>query len=64
MSMPGTTNSWDSQCDFVSHIKGAQDSVYMYSGDRWEKPDPRREGDYVWLPMTFNGAVPVVNTRS
>jgi hypothetical protein len=61
MSMPGTTNSWDSQCDFVSHIKGAKDSVYMYCGDRWEKPDPRREGDYVWLPMTFNGAVPVVN---
>ena len=61
MSMPGTTNSWDSQCDFVSHIKGAQDSVYMYCGDRWEKPDPRREGDYVWLPMTFNSAVPVVN---
>jgi hypothetical protein len=61
MSMPGTTNSWDSQCDFVSRIKGAQDSVYMYCGDRWEKPDPRRDGDYVWLPVIFNGAVPVVN---
>jgi len=34
----------------------------MYGGDRWwEKPDYRREGDFVWLPMTFDADTPVVN---
>lgn len=61
LPMGGSANSWDSQCDFVLPIKGSQDSMYMYVGDRWEKPDPRREGDYIWLPVTFNGNTPVVN---
>jgi hypothetical protein len=61
MSMPGSKNSWDSQCDFVLPIEGSQDTLYMYAGDRWEKPDPRREGDYVWLPVTFDGDAPVVD---
>ncbi|MBN1759338.1 MAG: discoidin domain-containing protein [Chitinispirillaceae bacterium] len=61
LSMPGSSNSWDSQCDFVLPIRGSQDSLYMYVGDRWEKPDPRREGDYIWLPVTFDGDKPVIN---
>ncbi len=61
LSTPGSTNSWDSQCDFVFPIEGTEGTVYLYGGDRWEKPDPRREGDYVWLPMTFDGDEPVLN---
>jgi hypothetical protein len=56
MITPGNTanNSWDTQCDFVFTFKGPQDTVYMYCGDRWEKPDPMRVGDYAWLPITFS----------
>src|SRR5262249_22454809 len=32
---PGSTNSWDSQVDFVYPIQGTQDTMYMYAGDRW-----------------------------
>ena len=55
MMTPGNTknNSWDTQCDFVFTFKGPRDTVYMYAGDRWEKPDPARLGDYTWLPMSF-----------
>jgi hypothetical protein len=56
MITPGNTadNSWDTQCDFVFSFKGAKDTVLMFCGDRWEKPDPARLGDYAWLPMTFS----------
>jgi len=55
MLVPGNTknNSWDSQSDFVFNFNGPKDTVYMFGGDRWEKPDPARLGDYVWLPMSF-----------
>lgn len=53
---PGNTkkDSWSTQCDFVFPFKGTKDTVFMYDGDRWEKPDPMRPGDYAWLPITFN----------
>ena len=56
MITPGNTanTSWDTQCDFVFTFKGPKDTVYMYCGDRWERPDPLRLGDYVWLPITFS----------
>ena len=57
MMAPGNTanNSWDTQCDFVFTFKGPRDTVHMFAGDRWEKPDPARLGDYAWLPMSFTG---------
>ncbi len=59
---PGSTNSWDSQVDFVYLIKGAQSITYMYVGDRWTKDLPKgRNGDYIFLPMEFNGDDPVAN---
>lgn len=45
--------SWDTQCDFVFRFKGSEDTVQMYGGDRWVKPHPARNGDYVWLPISF-----------
>ena len=54
MITPGSTNSWDTQCDFIFPIKGTQGTVYMYCGDRWIKPDELRQGDYAWLPITFS----------
>jgi hypothetical protein len=55
MITPGNTadNSWDTQCDFIFSFKGTEDTVLMFCGDRWEKPDPARLGDYAWLPVSF-----------
>jgi hypothetical protein len=59
---PGSTNSWDSQVDFVYPFKGTKGTEYMYAGDRWVKDLPAgRNGDYVWLPMEFQGADPTVH---
>jgi hypothetical protein len=52
--IPASTNSWDTQCDFVFTFPGTQGTVYMYCGDRWIKPNQLRQGDYVWLPITFS----------
>jgi hypothetical protein len=47
--------SWATQCDFVFPFKGTEDTLQMYCGDRWKTVDayPGRNGDYLWLPMTF-----------
>ncbi|MBN1577425.1 MAG: discoidin domain-containing protein [Chitinispirillaceae bacterium] len=52
---PGNTkkDSWSTQCDFVFPFKGTEDTVQMYCGDRWKRPEAARGGDYVWLPITF-----------
>jgi hypothetical protein len=59
---PGSTNSWDTQVDFVFPLKGTKGTVYMFAGDRWIKDLPKgRNGDYVWLPMEFDGDEPKMN---
>lgn len=56
MICPGDlyNNSWDTQVDFVYPFKGSEDTMQMYCGDRWKRPHPERNGDYVWLPITFS----------
>src|ERR1700722_18896407 len=62
LTTPGSVNSWDSQVDFVYPFQGTQETLYLFDGDRWTKNLPQgRNGDYVWLPMEFNGDVPTVN---
>lgn len=62
LETPGSTNSWDTQVDFVFPIKGKRGTLYMYAGDRWIKDAKAgRNGDYVWLPMKFDGDEPVVD---
>jgi hypothetical protein len=62
LNTPGSNNSWDSQVDFVYPFQGTQGTLYMFDGDRWTKNLPQgRNGDYVWLPMEFDGDVPTVN---
>ena len=41
MPTPGSTNSWDSQVDFVYLIKGTQETLYLFDGDRWTKDLPK-----------------------
>ncbi|MGA2450488.1 MAG: discoidin domain-containing protein [Polyangiaceae bacterium] len=58
MSTPGSTTSYETQCDFVFPVPGTQGTYYMYDGDRW-LPEGGSEGDYVWLPMEFDdGGIP------
>jgi hypothetical protein len=62
LATPGSDNSWDSQVDFVYPIQGAQGTLYMYVGDRWTKNLPQgRNGDYIWLPLEFDGDEPKLN---
>ena len=59
---PGSKNSWDSQVDFVYPIQGTEGTLYMFAGDRWLKDAAAgRNGDYVLLPMEFDGDVPTVH---
>jgi len=60
LSTPGSANAWDTQCDFVFPIHGTQGTTYIYDGDRWIHTEAR-QGDYPWLPLEFDGDVPVMN---
>ncbi len=61
LNTPGSTTSYETQDDFVFPFTGTQGTVYMYDGDRW-LPTGGSQGDYVWLPMTFDAAgVPTMN---
>ncbi len=62
LSTPGSNNSWDSQVDFIYPFHGSEGTVYMFAVDRWTKNLPAgRNGDYIWLPMEFDGDTPSVN---
>ena len=62
LATPGSNNSWDSQVDFVYPFQGTQGTLYMFAGDRWVKDAAQgRNGDYVWLPLEWDGDTPTVN---
>ena len=50
---PGSTSTYETQCDFVVPFAGSQGTFYMYDGDRW-KQNAGSQGDYVWLPIDFD----------
>ena len=61
MNTPGSTVSYETQCDFVFPFAGTQGTVYMYDGDRW-MPTGGYQSDYLWLPMEFDAAgLPTMN---
>ena len=61
LATPGSQNSWDSQVDFVFPVQGTRATTYIFAGDRWIKDAAHgRNGDYVWLPMEFDGDMPIV----
>ncbi|MBN1972576.1 MAG: discoidin domain-containing protein [Sedimentisphaerales bacterium] len=62
LSTPGSTNSWDSQVDMIIPLKGTDETTYFYFGDRWIKNTQQgRNGDYIFLPMEFDGDKPILN---
>lgn len=62
LSTLGSSNSWDSQVNFIFPFKGPQGTVYMFEGDRWLK-NGGRQGDFVWLPLEFDGDTPILRYR-
>jgi hypothetical protein len=53
LTTPGSTTTYETQCDFVVPFAGSQGTFYMYDGDRW-KQNGGSQGDYVWLPIDFD----------
>lgn len=54
---PGSSTTYETQCDFVLPFTGTQGTFYMMDADRWIPTGPK-QGDYLWLPLEFdaNGA--------
>jgi hypothetical protein len=58
---PGSSTTYETQCDFVFPFTGPQGTVYMLDADRWI-PTGGFQGDYLWLPYDFNTAgMPTAN---
>ena len=55
LNTPGSSTSYETQCDFVFPFEGPKDTFYMYVGDRLTKT-PWAQGNFLWLPLVFNGA--------
>jgi len=52
---PGSSTTYDTQCDFVYPFTGTQGTVYMLDADRWI-PTGGFQGGYLWLPYDFDTA--------
>ncbi len=58
VTTPGSTTTYETQCDFVFPFTGPQGTVYMLDADRWI-PTAGFQGDYLWLPFEFGtGLIP------
>jgi hypothetical protein len=54
-------DSYNAQHDFVVHVKGSADDLYMFCGDRYSQFTKWGVGRVVWLPLTFDGNVPTLD---
>ena len=50
---PGSSTTYETQCDFVYPFTGSQGTVYMLDADRWQ-PNGGFQGNYLWLPYDFS----------
>jgi hypothetical protein len=58
---PGSSTTYETQCDFVFPFTGTQGTFYMLDADRWI-PTGGFQGNYLWLPYDFNTAgAPTMN---
>jgi F5/8 type C domain/Glycosyl hydrolases family 43 len=60
LSTPGSSTTYETQCDFVFPFTGTQGTCYMFDADRWLPTGPK-QGGYLWLPLEFNNTVPTLN---
>ena len=54
----GSELTFHSQSTFVLPVQGKKD-LFIYMGDRWMPENPI-DGQYVWLPITFEDEKPVI----
>ena len=58
---PSSTNSFNTQIDFVIPVVGALGTTYVYAGDRYSQYTSNGPGYNAWYPLTFAGATPTLN---
>lgn len=56
----GSTNSFDTQHDFIVKIAGSSTTSYFYMGDRWGRQlapsDTSKVNNNAWFPITFDAS--------
>jgi hypothetical protein len=57
---PASTDSFDTQFDFVIPVQGSGTTSYIYAGDRYSQFTGTGIGKNAWYPLVFNGATPVL----
>jgi autotransporter-associated beta strand protein len=53
-TVPSSTDSFNTQHDFVLTIVGTVTTSYMYAGDRWSQDTGIGFGRNAWYPLTFD----------
>lgn len=62
---PSSTNSFNTQHDFILPVTGTAGTTFIYCGDRWSNYTGSGTGRYGWYPLTFDGSgVPTINAPS
>ncbi len=67
---PASSDSFNTQADFVIPITGTSGTSYVYAGDRYTNfqgqgyPAPTGSGRNAWMPLTFNGDTPTLHGYS
>jgi hypothetical protein len=53
LNTPGSSTTYETQCDFVLPFAGTQGTFYLFDADRWI-PTGGFQGGYLWLPLEFD----------
>jgi len=54
-------DSYNTQHDFVFRVSGSKGEFNLYCADRWTQFSGYGRGNNVWLPLEFQGDVPVLD---
>ncbi|NOT94947.1 MAG: family 43 glycosylhydrolase [Nitrospira sp.] len=58
---PFSSNSFNTQHDFIISVPGTAGTAYLYAGDRWNQYTGVGVGKNAWFPLTFANGVPTIN---
>ncbi len=59
---PSSSNSFNTQNDFIMPVTGTQGTTYIYCGDRYSQQTGEGVGKNGWYPLTFDAAgTPTLN---
>jgi len=60
---PRSSDSYNTQHDFVLPVAGSQTTTYLYAGDRYSQWTRRGPGRNIFLPLEFTDGRPVLRWR-